>query len=189
MAESSDEPDRDPILSRAPGSELADLHRDVAEHIAAGADELVQRVMSAIHQVSRRLNQWYDLQLADLDVSRGEWAVLSELVRADENRLTPTRLATLAHVAPSSMTHRLDRMVERDLVERSPDPDKRTRILVTITERGWQLHRQAIRESNLVESDLMRGLTDQQVEDLGYLLEKLLAGLDSSPLKPPGPGG
>ena len=50
-----------------------------------------------------------------------------------------------------------------------------------LTESGWALYGSTIRESNLVESDLMRGLTARQVDDLAYLLEKLLAGLDSSP--------
>ena len=161
--------------------ELADLRRQVAAYVAAGADESVQRVISAVHRVSRRLNQWYDQQLADQDISGGEWAVLSEIARADGNWLTPTQLARLAHVAPSSMTHRLDRMVDRNLVQRTPDPSNRTRILVGLTEVGWALYGSTIRESNLVESDLMRGLTARQVDDLAYLLEKLLAGLDSSP--------
>ena len=39
-------------------------------------------MITAVHRVSRRLNQWYDQQLADLDVSTGEWAVLDELARA-----------------------------------------------------------------------------------------------------------
>ena len=190
MVELSDPsaPGGDPGSAIDPDSaELADLRRQVAAYVAAGADESVQRVISAVHRVSRRLNQWYDQQLADLDVSGGEWAVLSEIARADGNWLTPTQLARLAHVAPSSMTHRLDRMVDRDLVKRTPDPTNRTRILVGLTESGWALYGSTIRESNLVESDLMRGLTARQVDDLAHLLEKLLAGLDSSPpLKPSG---
>jgi len=175
------------VASGEPAGELAQLRRLVAAYVAAGADESVQRVITAVHRVSRRLNQWYDQQLADLDITGGEWTVLSEIARAEGNRLTPTQLAAAAHVAPSSMTHRLDRMVERDLVERSPDPTNRTRILVGLTARGWQLYGTTIRESNLVESDLMRGLTARQVDDLAYLLEKLLAGLDDSPLRRPGP--
>ena len=159
---------------------MADLRRLVAAYVAAGADESVQRVITAVHRVSRRLNQWYDQQLADLDVSGGEWTVLSEIARADGNQLTPTQLATAAHVAPSSMTHRLDRMVERDLVDRTTDLSNRTRVLVGLTEHGWQLYGTTIRESNLVEADLMRGLTSRQVDELAYLLEKLLAGLDDS---------
>ncbi|HEU5483633.1 MAG TPA: MarR family transcriptional regulator [Microlunatus sp.] len=174
----SDDPTPAP---EARSGELADLRRQVAAYVAAGADESVQRVISAVHRVSRRLNRWYDQQLADLGVSGGEWTVLSEIARADGNWLTPTQLATLAHVAPSSMTHRLDRMVERDLVQRTPDPSNRTRILVGMTESGWALYGSTIRESDLVESDLMRGLTARQVDDLAYLLEKLLAGLDASP--------
>ena len=52
-----------------------------------------------------------------------------------------------------------------------------------MTERGWQLYATTIQESNLVEADLMRGLTNRQVDDLAYLLEKLLTGLDASPLE------
>lgn len=150
----------------------------VETYRAAGADESVQRVITAVHRLSRRLNRWYDQQLAELHVSGGEWAVLSEIARSDEHWLTPTQLATAAHVAPSSMTHRLDRMVERDLVQRTPDPSRRTRILVALTPAGWELYETVVREANLVEADLMRGLTARQVDDLAYLLEELLAGFD-----------
>jgi|SRR6478752_1349732 DNA-binding MarR family transcriptional regulator len=187
QAELPDEADEvaqlDEVVPNSQG-EVADLRRQVAAYVAAGADESVQRVISAVHRVSRRLNQWYDQQLADLDVSGGEWTVLSEIARAAGNRLTPTQLASLAHVAPSSMTHRLDRMVDRDLVDRATDPSNRTRVLVGLTETGWQLYATTIRESNLVEADLMRGLTSRQVEDLAHLLEQLLAGLDESALEP-----
>ena len=50
--------------------------------------------------------------------------------------MTPSQLADATNVAASSMTHRLDRMTERGLVRRSPDPDNRTRILVELTEPG-----------------------------------------------------
>ena len=162
-------------------SELDEARRAVAAFVAAGADESVQRVITAVHSVSRRLDRWYDQQLADHDVTRGEWAVLSALARS-EGPLTPTQLARAAHVAPSSMTHRLDRMAARQLVTRDVDPDNRTRILVGLTDEGWRLFASVIRESNLVESDLMAGLTEQQVDELADLLEKVLSGLDSSSL-------
>lgn len=167
----------------APRSELDEARRAVATFVAAGADESVQRVITAVHRVSRRLNRWYDQKLADLDVSTGEWAVLSELAKADESAaLTPSQLAAAANVAPSSMTHRLDRMEARGLVSREMDRQNRTRVLVRLTDAGWQLYAATIRESNLVEEDLMAGLTDRQVRELAGLLEKLLAGLDTSRL-------
>ena len=72
-----------------PHSEVDELRETVAAYVAAGADESVQRVITAVHRVSRRLNQWYDQQLADLDVTSGEWAVLDALARADSERPDP----------------------------------------------------------------------------------------------------
>jgi DNA-binding MarR family transcriptional regulator len=165
-----------------PRSEVDEVRAAVASYVAAGADESVQRVITAVHRVSRRLNQWYDRQLSDLGVSGGEWTVISALARAGEDGLTPTQLAEAAHVAPSSMTHRLARMESRDLISRSVDPANRTRIIVQLAEPGRQLYVAAIRESSVVEADLMAGLTSRQVDGLADLLEKLLAGLDSTDL-------
>lgn len=165
-----------------PRSEVDEVRAAVASYVAAGADESVQRVITAVHRVSRRLNQWYDRQLSDLGVSGGEWTVISALARAGEDGLTPSQLAEAAHVAPSSMTHRLARMESRDLISRSVDPANRTRIIVQLAEPGRQLYVAAIRESSVVEADLMAGLTSRQVDGLADLLEKLLAGLDSTDL-------
>jgi DNA-binding MarR family transcriptional regulator len=164
-------------------SEIEEVRLAVAAYVAAGADESVQRVVTAVHRLARRLNQWYDAQLADLDLSTGEWAVLSEIARCPDGvTLTPTQLAAAANVAPSSMTHRLDRMVERGLISREPDPQNRTRVLVQMSDGGWQMYASAIRESNVVEADLMAGLTQAQVEELASLLERVIAGLDQTDL-------
>jgi DNA-binding MarR family transcriptional regulator len=169
---------RQPAATR---SEVDANREAVAMLVAAGADESVQRVITAVHRVSRRLNQWYDQQLIDLDVSGGEWAVLRALARSDGD-LTPSQLAEAAHVAPSSMTHRLDRMASRSLITREVDSANRTRVLVRLTAEGWQLYASVIQESSMVEADLMAGLTERQVNELANLLEKMLAGLDSADL-------
>ena len=132
----------------------------VAAFVAVGADESVQRVITAVHRLSRRLTRWYDHQLADLQINAGEWSVLEQLARSpDDAPLTPSQLAQVANVAPSSMTHRLDRMVERGLISRAADPDNRTRVLVALTDAGYSLYAQAIRDANLVESDVLASLS------------------------------
>lgn len=164
-------------------SEVEEVRRAVAAYVAAGADESVQRVTTAVHRLSRRLDQWYDRQLADIDVTTGEWAVLAELARSGEDSpLTPGQLAGAANVAPSSMTHRLDRMVERGLISRTPDPGNRTRVLVQLTDAGYALYARAIRDADLVESDVLAALGDAEIEQLATLLEKVLAGLDATSL-------
>ncbi len=162
-------------------SEIEEVRLLVAAYVAAGADESTQRVVTAVHRLARRLNQWYDRQLADLDITRGEWSVLSELARLEDGAaLTPSQLAGSANVAPSSMTHRLDRMVERGLISRQQDSDNRTRVLVRMSDAGWQLYASAIRESNVVEADLIAGLSGEQVHELASLLERVIAGLDQA---------
>jgi DNA-binding MarR family transcriptional regulator len=164
-------------------TEIEEVRRAVAAFVAAGADESVQRVVTAVHRLSRRLDQWYDRQLADIDVSTGEWAVLGELARSGEDTpLTPSQLAAAANVAPSSMTHRLDRMVQRGLIQRAPDPNNRTRVLVQLSDAGYALYAAAIRESDLVESDLLESLSDAEVDQLAELLEKVISGLDAGDL-------
>ena len=151
---------------------------DVAAYVAAGGDESVQRVITAVHGLARKLNQWYARQLADLDLSAGEWAVLSRLARSNEGEaLTPSQLAEATSVAASSMTHRLDRMTQRGLIARATDPDNRTRVLITLTDEGWQTFAAAVRESDMVESDVLGPLSRGQREELASLLEVLISGL------------
>ena len=164
-------------------SEIQEVRQAVATFVAVGADESVQRVITAVHRLSRRLNRWYDRQLADLDISAGEWTVLEQLARSPgEAPLTPSQLAEAANVAPSSMTHRLDRMVERGLIARSADPENRVRVRVRLTDAGYGLYAQAIREADVVEADLLAGLSPKQVQTLAELLERVIAGLDEADL-------
>jgi DNA-binding MarR family transcriptional regulator len=164
---------------RAMQSAEQEYRADVAAYVAAGGDESVQRVITAVHGLARKLDRWYTRQLADLDLSAGEWAVLSQLARSEESQaLTPSQLAEVSSVAPSSMTHRLDRMAQRNLIARAADPANRTRVLITLTEEGWQTFTAAVRESDMVESDVLGPLSRHQREDLASLLELLIKGLD-----------
>lgn len=158
---------------------VAQQHRDaVAAYVAAGGEESVQRVITGLYGVTKKLDQWYARQLADLDLTQGEWAVVAALAKAGEDCLTPSHLAELTSVAPSSMTHRLDKMTERGLVERRPDADNRTRTLVSLTPDGRELFTQSIRESDVVETDVLRGLSATERSELARLLEEVIAQLD-----------
>jgi DNA-binding MarR family transcriptional regulator len=164
---------------RRPQSEAERVRETVALFVAAGATESVQRVITSVHGLSRRLNQWYDRQLADLDLTAGDWAVMSKLVRdGGDAGLSPSVLADAANVAPSSMTHRLDRLAKRRLLTRDTDPDNRVRVRVRLSNEGWQLFRTAIQESNLVESDVLSSLSKREQVRLAELLERAIKELD-----------
>ena len=90
----------------------------------------------------------------------------------------PSHLADLTNVAPSSMTHRLDKLAERGLIERTPDAANRTRVYVSLTDEGWQLFSLAIRGSDVVESDVLQDLSDAERGELARMLEVVIARLD-----------
>lgn len=165
--------------SRRQQTEAERYRADVATYVAAGGEETVQRVVTAIHGLHKRLGRWYDRQLVDLGLSQGEWAVLSRLATCPEgSAMTPTQLADAAGIAPSSMTHRLDRMTGRGLVSRATDPDNRTRVRVTLTQSGWEMFSAAIQESDVVEGDVLSALTPAERQQLAALLEQVVVGLD-----------
>lgn len=164
-------------MARAPQSVQAQYRRDVATYVNAGGEESVQRVITAVSSLNRKLDQWYARQLADLDIAPGEWGVVTALAKAG-TPLTPSQLADLTNVAPSSMTHRLDKLAERGLIERAPDPQNRTRVYVSLTDEGWQLFSLAIRGSDVVESDVLQDLSDAERGELARMLEVVIARLD-----------
>lgn len=162
-------------------SERERYEAEVAAYVAAGGNQAVQRVITAVHGLHRRLSQWYTVQLTDIGLSAGEWGVLSQLATSPhEAPVTPSQLASYLAVAPSSMTHRLDKMTERGLIERTPDLENRTRVLVTLTEAGWQMFQQVIKESDVVESDVLDRLSPADRDQLAALLELAIAGLDDA---------
>lgn len=170
-------------MSRRPSPER-DRHKaryqaEVAAYVSAGGNEKVQRVITAVHGLHRMLEQWYTAQLADLDLTSAEWAVISQIATAKHGEIvTPSVLATTAAVAPSSMTHRLDKMAERGLITRDTDESNRTRIVVGLTRAGWEMFRQVVRDSDALESDALSALTERQREHLATLLERAIAGID-----------
>jgi DNA-binding MarR family transcriptional regulator len=161
-----------------PGSPYGEYAQAVSAYTQVGGQETVQRVVTAISRLGRRLDVFYREQFDELNVSHGEWTVLSTLaIEGRDGGSTPSKLADICGVSPSTMTHRLDRMVERGLVERSPDPGNRTRIRVQLAKDGWELFRRAILDAEVVEARILSPLNSDERDQLAALLEKVVAGL------------
>ncbi len=157
----------------------AEYERAVRLYTEAGAAETVQRIVTAMSRLSRRLDVFYNERFDAIDISRTEWPVLQALAMAGRGGSShPSKLADAAGVSASTMTHRLDRMVERGLVKRVPDPGNRTRMVVSLTREGWELFRRAVLDAETEEAGVFAPLTDGERATLARLLEKALAGQD-----------
>jgi DNA-binding MarR family transcriptional regulator len=107
-------------------------------------------------------------------VTQHQLEVLHTLAR--RGRVTMNELATLLGVGPSSATQLVDRLINRELVERHTDPADRRLVWIVATPRaGVLIARFAEVKRELVRA-LSLGLTDAELATLVALLAKLAGG-------------
>ncbi|MHA3701780.1 MarR family winged helix-turn-helix transcriptional regulator [Jatrophihabitans sp. YIM 134969] len=159
----------------------AEYEKAVRLYTEAGAGETVQRIVTAISRLSRRLDVFYRARFDVLGIAPGDWEVLRALaMEGRDGWSNPSRLADTTGVSASTMTHRLDKMAERGWVSRKPDPANRTRSTIALTRDGWEQFRTAVLDAEAEETDIFAPLTDKERATLAALLEKALAGLPAS---------
>jgi len=115
------------------------------------------------------MRQQFMAVAADLDLTPPQLGVLKHLVEP----IPMSRLAGEMHCDASNITWMTDRLEERGLVERRPDPlDRRVKQLV-LTEAGQRLRRQIDRRLGTKFPGLDR-LSGEERQTLARLLSRLL---------------
>ncbi|QNP64050.1 MarR family winged helix-turn-helix transcriptional regulator [Streptomyces genisteinicus] len=138
-------------------------------------DPQVEKVVSALGRLNRRMNVAYGRQLADLGISNAEWEVLKTLVLSGAPyRLGPGELAKRLGLTPAAMTHRIDRMAADGLVTRDRDENNRVRVIVEVTDEGRSKWLEAMRMATTFEEDLLQDLAGDERALLGELLIRVL---------------
>jgi len=136
-------------------------------------------VLSRVTRLARRA------AFAGHDLEAWEFDVLAALRRTGAPyALSPGQLVTQTLVTSGTMTNRIDRLADRGLVERRPDPDDRRGVQVRLTEAGRTRVDAALADLLGREGTLLAGLTPRQRAQLADLLRRLLAPFDDRP----GPG-
>ncbi|MFE0454679.1 MarR family winged helix-turn-helix transcriptional regulator [Streptomyces sp. NPDC058914] len=138
-------------------------------------DPQVEKIVSALSRLNRRMNVAYSRQTAALGISNAEWEVLKALVLSGAPyRLGPSDLAKRLGLTPAAMTHRIDRMVAEGLVTRERDESNRVRVIVELTPEGREKWLEAMRLATVFEEDLLQDLTAEDRTALGDVLTRLL---------------
>jgi DNA-binding MarR family transcriptional regulator len=120
-----------------------------------------------------------DRLLREHDVSQTSLFVLAALRRSgDGQRLSPTELSQAATLSSAGMTAQLDQLGQRDLVRRSPHPQDRRAITVTLTRAGQQLVDRALGSYNAGHDRMLAALSSSERHALDTLLRKLLLVLE-----------
>ena len=149
------------------------------EHERPDLDFTPLQVLSRVGRLARHLERARRSAFTASDLELWEFDVLSALRRAGAPyQLSPKALLQQTLVSSGTMTNRIDRLVDRELVERRSDPGDGRGILVVMTERGRDRVDSAIALLLQGESELLAGLTTLERDRLSTLLRKLSLDFD-----------
>jgi len=136
-------------------------------------------ILSRITRIARHL----DIARRDAfgDLENWGFDVLAALRRAGEpHQLSPGQLMQETLVTSGTMTNRLDRLEELQLITREPDPNDGRGSLVTLTRAGMRAVDSAMEDLLENERELLQNLSVKEREVLADLLSKLVTEFDES---------
>lgn len=143
------------------------------------------QVLSRISRLARRVDLARGAAFAQHHLEGWEFDVLSALRRAGRPyQLSPGQLVTETLVTSGTMTNRVDRLEQRGLVTRRPDPGDRRGVKVCLTRSGREAVDAALSDLLDHEQALLARLTPVEQATLASLLRCLNAPLQPAPLQP-----
>ncbi len=112
-------------------------------------------------------------------LQQGEFDVLATLFRSGSPyALNPQRLTQALLLSPGAMTNRIDHLQSTGLLTRRPNPNDRRSIIVSLTNEGLRVVKQALPIYLDALDRLLQPLAAAECEQLAALLKTLLLSLD-----------
>ena len=137
------------------------------------------QVLSRVDRLARHLDRARRTAFTASGLEPWEFDVLAALRRAGAPyQLSPKALLQQTLVSSGTMTNRIDRLVERLLVERRTDPHDGRGVLVVMTAFGREQVDAAITVLVADEAEMLAGLSRADQERLSALLRKLSLDFD-----------
>jgi DNA-binding MarR family transcriptional regulator len=131
-------------------------------------------VVARVQDLAKILRRNENDALEAMGLKMWEYDVLSALRRQGAPfRMPATELARESLLSSGAMTNRIDRLEDRGLVEREPDPDDRRGVLVELTEAGRTLVDKAIEARLGVANAQLANLTGRERRAISSGLRKI----------------
>ncbi len=137
-------------------------------------------VFSRISRLARHLESARRAAFTSSGLEGWEFDVLSALRRDGEQSASPSALMHQTLVTSGTMTTRIDKLVTRGLVRRSPDPQDRRSVLITLEPAGVDLVDAAMERLLDAERTLLSSLPAADRTDLAMRLRDLLLPFEPS---------
>lgn len=136
-------------------------------------------IIGRIGRLSKHLERGIQETFSEFGLNVGEFDVLATLRRSGlPYQLTPTELFNTLMVSSGTMTHRIDRLEQANLVKRNPDPRDRRGTLIQLTNNGFNMIEKAVEAHVANEHRLLIVLEEAERKELAQLLSKLLISFE-----------
>ena len=152
------------------------------------ADPFLTRSLGfVLGDVSRLMRRRFDARAREIGLTRAQWRVMGQLRRREG--INQAALAEILEIEPMTLGRHIDRLVEKNFVERRPDPKDR---------RAWRLFLKPDAQpvldklrtiSTVNRKEVLQGIPNEEAEALIDTLLKIkgnLTALDvTEPVAPP----
>jgi DNA-binding MarR family transcriptional regulator len=136
-------------------------------------------IIGRIGRLSKHLDRSIQETVLNFGLNGGEFDVLATLRRSGQPyQLSPTELFNTLMISSGTITHRIDRLEQADLVQRIPDPSDRRGTLVQLTDKGFNAIEQAVEAHVANGHRLIAALEEAERKVLTQLLRKLLISFE-----------
>ena len=153
--------------------------------ISQWAKECPSQDFSAMSVVARlfRLNAFaarnVNRTFRQYNLHQGEFDVLATLYRTGApHAMNPQKLVEALLLTSGAMTNRLDRLEQAGLLVRSPNPEDRRGVIVSLTAEGLRVIKVVLRDYLADLNEFLEPLSAAERRQLAGLLKKLLLKQD-----------
>ncbi len=127
------------------------------------------QVVRCYQKASRRLSE----RLSRLELTNAQLDVLANLLAGPARGLTQEQLGQRLLVTKGNVSGLLDRLGERGLIARRPNPEDGRSKLVQLTSPGMELAEQAVRVQREFIATLMVSVSEPDLERLSAVLDQV----------------
>jgi MarR family 2-MHQ and catechol resistance regulon transcriptional repressor len=145
--------------------------------------ELTEAAFSVFVRATGLFRNRMDPYFARFGISRAQWGVLRQLQRAESEGLEALRLADLGRrmlVRPPSISSLVERLARMGLVARAASATDQRAKQVTLTSAGRRLVSRVLKRHPMQIQAMLASLTQAELGDLLYLMEKLVQHWESA---------
>jgi DNA-binding MarR family transcriptional regulator len=138
-------------------------------------------VISRLARVRAHIDSELDVVFQAYGLGQSDFEALVTLARiGEEHGVSQRRLADELGLTASTVSLRIDRLVEQGLVRRTADPGSRRGVLIALNESGREMFERITPAHLANERRLLAGLSEGEQQVLADLLRKLLVEFEGS---------